>query len=50
MLGLRNLPLGLLVGTIAVVLLYVSTNLAYLYAFPAAEIATSSRIAADAIA
>jgi APA family basic amino acid/polyamine antiporter len=45
----RNLPLGLLVGTITVVLLYVATNLAYLYAFPAAEIATSSRIAADAM-
>ena len=45
----RNLPLGLLIGTIAVILLYVSTNLAYLYVFPAAEVAKSSRIAADAM-
>ncbi len=45
----RNLPLGLLAGTAVVVLLYVSTNLAYLYVFPAAEIAKSSRIAADAM-
>ena len=43
----RNLPVGLLVGTIAVILLYVSTNLAYLYVFPAGEVAKSSRIAAD---
>jgi len=45
----RNVPLGLLVGTIAVILLYVSTNLAYLYVFPAGEVAKSSRIAADAM-
>jgi APA family basic amino acid/polyamine antiporter len=45
----RNLPLGLLVGTIAVILLYVSTNLAYLYVFPAPEVAKSTRIAADAM-
>jgi APA family basic amino acid/polyamine antiporter len=45
----RNVPLGLLVGTIAVILLYVSTNLAYLYVFPASEVAKSSRIAADAM-
>ena len=45
----RNLPLGLLVGTIAVIVLYVSTNLAYLYVFPASEVAKSSRIAADAM-
>ncbi len=43
----RNIPLGLLSGTIAVVVLYVATNLAYLYVFPAGEIAKSSRIAAD---
>jgi APA family basic amino acid/polyamine antiporter len=45
----RNLPLGLLVGTIAVVLLYLAANLAYLYPFPASEVAKSSRIAADAM-
>jgi APA family basic amino acid/polyamine antiporter len=43
----RNMPLGLLAGTAVVVLLYLSTNLAYLYVFPAGEIARSSRIAAD---
>jgi basic amino acid/polyamine antiporter, APA family len=43
----RNMPLGLLAGTAVVILLYVSTNLAYLYVFPAGQIATSSRIAAD---
>ncbi len=43
----RNVPLGLVVGTAVAVLLYISTNLAYLYVFPASEIAKSSRIAAD---
>jgi APA family basic amino acid/polyamine antiporter len=43
----RNIPLGLVAGTLVVVLLYLSTNLAYLYALPAADIARSSRIAAD---
>ena len=43
----RNLPLGLLAGTLVMILLYVSINLAYLYVFPASEIARSSRIAAD---
>jgi APA family basic amino acid/polyamine antiporter len=43
----RNVPLGLVVGTAVAVLLYISTNLAYLYVFPAGEIAKSSRIAAD---
>jgi basic amino acid/polyamine antiporter, APA family len=43
----RNIPLGLLSGTAVVVALYLATNLAYLYVFPAAEIARSSRIAAD---
>ncbi|MBE3072577.1 MAG: amino acid permease [Acidobacteria bacterium] len=43
----RNVPIGLVVGTAVAILLYISTNLAYLYVFPAAEIAKSSRIAAD---
>ena len=43
----RNLPIGLLTGTAVAILLYISTNLAYLYVFPASEIAKSSRIAAD---
>jgi len=43
----RNMPLGLLVGTAAVIVLYLATNLAYLYVFPAGAVARSSRIAAD---
>jgi APA family basic amino acid/polyamine antiporter len=43
----RNIPLGLLAGTFVVVILYITTNLAYLYVFPADQIAKSSRIAAD---
>jgi APA family basic amino acid/polyamine antiporter len=43
----RNIPLGLLAGTAVVVILYITTNLAYLYVFPADQIAKSSRIAAD---
>ena len=43
----RNLPIGLLAGTALVVALYLSTNLAYLYVFPAPVIAKSTRIAAD---
>lgn len=45
----RNVPLGLLAGTAVVVVLYLTTNLAYLYVFPAEQIAKSSRIAADAM-
>jgi APA family basic amino acid/polyamine antiporter len=41
----RNLPLGLLIGTMACVIIYVLTNLAYLYVLPAGEIANSPRIA-----
>jgi len=43
----KKLPLGLLIGTASVILLYVLANLAYLYVFPAAQIAQSDRIAAD---
>lgn len=43
----RNIPIGLIVGTAVVVMLYLATNLAYLYIFPAGQIAKSSRIAAD---
>jgi APA family basic amino acid/polyamine antiporter len=45
----RNLPLGLLTGTATMIALYLFTNLAYLYVIPATGIATSSRIAADAM-
>ncbi len=43
----RNLPLGILVGTIAVITIYVLANLAYLYIFPVGEIAKSSSVAPD---
>jgi APA family basic amino acid/polyamine antiporter len=45
----RNLPGGLLLSMGVVIMLYVITNLAYLYAFPASAIAKSDRIASDAM-
>jgi APA family basic amino acid/polyamine antiporter len=45
----RNLPAGLFVSTLVVILLYIITNLAYLYAYPASFIAQSDRIASDAM-
>lgn len=46
----KKLPLGLFIGTLAVVTIYVLSNLAYLYVFPAERMAASSRIAADVMA
>jgi APA family basic amino acid/polyamine antiporter len=43
----KNLPWGLLIGTLAVIGIYLATNLAYLYVFPTARIAGSDRIASD---
>ncbi|HOG29269.1 MAG TPA: amino acid permease [Vicinamibacterales bacterium] len=43
----RTLPLGLFIGTLCVIALYILANLAYLYVFPAARMAGSNRIAAD---
>jgi basic amino acid/polyamine antiporter, APA family len=43
----KNLPLGLLVGTMICVVIYVLTNLAYLYVVPADVMATSPKIASD---
>ncbi len=45
----RNLPLGLFIGTISVIGIYLVTNLAYLYVFPTGQIAQSDRIASDAM-
>ncbi len=45
----KNLPIGLFAGTLLVIALYLATNLAYLYVFPADVVAKSSRVAADAI-
>lgn len=46
----KKLPLGLFIGTLTVLCLYVLANLAYLYVFPASRIAASGRIAADVMA
>jgi APA family basic amino acid/polyamine antiporter len=43
----RTFPFGLLIGTMVVVFLYLVANLAYLYVFPAAEMAKSEHIASD---
>ncbi len=45
----RTIPLGLIAGCGLVTLLYILTNVAYLYAVPAPEMAGSARIAADAM-
>lgn len=45
----KNLPLGIFIGTLLVILLYLGANLAYLYAFSAGELAKSGRIASDAM-
>jgi APA family basic amino acid/polyamine antiporter len=45
----RNLPWGLFIGTLAILAIYLVTNLAYLWVLPTNEIAASGRIAADAI-
>ncbi len=45
----RNIPLGLVAGTLIVIGIYIVANLAYLYAFPAGRIAQSDRIAAQAM-
>lgn len=43
----RNVPWGIFIGTLAVIGIYIVTNFAYLYVFPASEIAQSDRIASD---
>ncbi len=43
----RNIPLALVLGTIVIIVIYVLTNLAYLYILPIGEIATSKLVAAD---
>lgn len=45
----RTLPVGIFVGTGLVIVLYLLANVAYLYAVPAARMAGSDRIAADAM-
>jgi len=46
----RNLPLGILIGTVACIVLYVLANLAYLYVLPVGKIASSEgRVALEAM-
>ena len=45
----RNIPIALVAGTSAVVIIYVITNLAYMYVLPVSQIAHSKLVAADAI-
>jgi APA family basic amino acid/polyamine antiporter len=43
----RTVPRALILGTVAVILIYVITNMAYLYVLPIAEVAASKLVAAD---
>ena len=43
----RTIPAALILGTIAIIVIYVLTNLAYLYILPIGEIAASKLVAAD---
>lgn len=43
----RNIPRALVAGTLAIIVIYVLTNLAYLYILPINEMATSKLVAAD---
>lgn len=45
----KNLPWGIFIGTLAVIVIYIVANLAYLYIFTSSEIAQSDRIASDAM-
>jgi basic amino acid/polyamine antiporter, APA family len=43
----KNLPLGILIGTMSVIVIYILANLAYLYIFPVGEMAKSGSVAPD---
>lgn len=43
----RNLPLALIVGTLAVIGIYLLTNLAYFYVLPAGAVVSTDRVAAE---
>ncbi len=45
----RTIPRALLLGTVVVTACYILLNAAYLYALPVAEVARSTRVAADAV-
>jgi APA family basic amino acid/polyamine antiporter len=44
----RNVPLALILGTVAVILIYLALNLVYYHVLPMDQIAGSSRVGADA--
>jgi APA family basic amino acid/polyamine antiporter len=43
----RNLPRAIILGTVAIIVVYVLTNVAYLYVLPVDEVARSPLVAAD---
>lgn len=43
----RNLPLALILGTSAVIVIYLLTNLAYFYVLPASAVASTDRVAGE---
>jgi APA family basic amino acid/polyamine antiporter len=43
----RNLPRALIAGTLVVIAIYLLANLAYFYVLPAADVASSARVAAE---
>ena len=43
----RNLPLALIVGTLAVIAIYLLTNLAYFYVLPTSAVASTDRVASE---
>jgi APA family basic amino acid/polyamine antiporter len=45
----RNLPLALIMGTLLVIALYLLSNLAYFYILPAAQVASTDRVAGEAM-
>jgi APA family basic amino acid/polyamine antiporter len=45
----RTLPLAMTIGTVAVTLVYVSANVAYMFLLTPSQIAASTRVAADAV-
>src|SRR5580704_14727213 len=45
----RNLPLALIAGTLAVIVLYLLANLAYFYILPASAVGSTNRVAGEAM-
>src|SRR5262249_8325768 len=43
----RTLPRAIIIGTLAIIAIYVSTNVAYLYVIPIAQVGRSPLVAAD---